>query len=490
MSLDLDWSLLDGELADSLLARLNRSLSTASRPDFLGPITLTSLDFGDDAPEVRLTGISDVWRQFMDVRGGNKETDDGDDDEAVMRNAAGVPRRTADANALFNDPEADEDDDDEGVTMPGEEGLPSRRKSNRPSEHLTKFAEQSNPFTNQGAHGPRIHTFRQYTPSDIQQVHGGASGSVASFPASTSMPAWAANGGSGSVSGSIPSTPLWGAGLGTRGPIGGSGYFSPWQAHSQHAASGPGTGLAGLRPGPTWRRTSTFLTETAESSGQRDVRSPSWGPPQQPDEAIESSTAIPSLQMQLSVVWSTNTLKLGINTSLLINHPTPAFMELPLSVAVTGLGLQAGCVVAFEEGEGQGRKIHLSLVEDEAEEEVDGSPVSVADMSDENATAGRMATTTKTSPPSANGGPPAKRRVTTTSSLTTGAVPLSHQQQQRPLTVGERLIPRITIDSSVGQADKHVLRNVGKVEKFLVELLRKAVEDELVWPNFYTIALS
>ena len=60
---------------------------------------------------------------------------------------------------------------------------------------------------------------------------------------------------------------------------------------------------------------------------------------------------------------------------------------------------------------------------------------------------------------------------------------------QRPPTIGERLLPHITLESSVGQADKHVLKNVGKVEKFLIELIRKAVEDELVWPNFYTIAL-
>ena len=66
MSLELDWSLLDDQLAQGILSRLNKSLASASRPDFLGAIDLTSLDFGHDAPDVRLTQVGDVWRQFLD----------------------------------------------------------------------------------------------------------------------------------------------------------------------------------------------------------------------------------------------------------------------------------------------------------------------------------------------------------------------------------------------------------------------------------------
>lgn len=208
------------------------------------------------------------------------------------------------------------------------------------------------------------------------------------------------------------------------------------------------------------------------------------------------------MQMQFSVVWSTNTLKLGINTSLVINHPTPAFMQLPLSVSVIGLGVQAGVVVAFEEGDedrGTTRRVHVSLVEDESgigtdegsddvdDDELEGGSRRREGTSDTIIASGQ-ATTTAAAATSARGlrTPPqyGSRRTSHTQ-----PPPPVHPHQQRPPTVGERLLPHVTLESSVGQVDKHVLRNVGKVEKFIVEVLRKAVEDELVWPNFYTIAL-
>ena len=55
--------------------------------------------------------------------------------------------------------------------------------------------------------------------------------------------------------------------------------------------------------------------------------------------------------------------------------------------------------------------------------------------------------------------------------------------------IGQRLLPALQIDSEIGHADVHVLRNVGKVEKFILDLVRKTMVDELVYPNYHTIAL-
>lgn len=56
-------------------------------------------------------------------------------------------------------------------------------------------------------------------------------------------------------------------------------------------------------------------------------------------------------------------------------------------------------------------------------------------------------------------------------------------------SLGQRLLPNLTIDSEIGHADAHVLKNVGKVERFIADVVRKTLVDELVFPNFLTIAL-
>ncbi|WOO77801.1 Mitochondrial distribution and morphology protein 12 [Vanrija pseudolonga] len=54
---------------------------------------------------------------------------------------------------------------------------------------------------------------------------------------------------------------------------------------------------------------------------------------------------------------------------------------------------------------------------------------------------------------------------------------------------GQRILPHLHIESEIGSSDAHVLRNVGKVERFIVDVVRKTLVDELVFPNFHTIAL-
>ncbi|KPV73860.1 uncharacterized protein RHOBADRAFT_16252 [Rhodotorula graminis WP1] len=57
-------------------------------------------------------------------------------------------------------------------------------------------------------------------------------------------------------------------------------------------------------------------------------------------------------------------------------------------------------------------------------------------------------------------------------------------------TPGARVLRAAHVESEVGQADKHVLRNVGKVEKFVVDVARKTLENELVFPCVLSLSLS
>lgn len=50
------------------------------------------------------------------------------------------------------------------------------------------------------------------------------------------------------------------------------------------------------------------------------------------------------------------------------------------------------------------------------------------------------------------------------------------------------LLREIRVESEIGQKEsgKQVLKNVGKVEKFVLEQVRRILEDEFVYPSFWT----
>jgi distribution and morphology protein 12 len=60
----------------------------------------------------------------------------------------------------------------------------------------------------------------------------------------------------------------------------------------------------------------------------------------------------------------------------------------------------------------------------------------------------------------------------------------------RNVPIAQRLLPSIYIETEIGQADKHVLKNVSRVERFIQDVIRKTVEEELVFPNFHTLILG
>ncbi|KAK0463618.1 mitochondrial distribution and morphology protein 12 [Desarmillaria tabescens] len=71
-----------------------------------------------------------------------------------------------------------------------------------------------------------------------------------------------------------------------------------------------------------------------------------------------------------------------------------------------------------------------------------------------------------------------------------GDRPKPETDSPKPLPIGQRLLPSIYIESEIGQADKHVLKNVTRVERFIQDVIRKTVEEELVFPNFHTLIMS
>ncbi|KZO96023.1 hypothetical protein CALVIDRAFT_537607 [Calocera viscosa TUFC12733] len=172
---------------------------------------------------------------------------------------------------------------------------------------------------------------------------------------------------------------------------------------------------------------------------------PGWttGLPSETNASAPASHSWPPLQMHFRLSYHSD-LRLTMTTSLLINYPSPLFLSLPIKLHLTTVVLNAEVVVAYEALTGK-RRLHFCLV-DELEASIRPSP-SVEHLSTIHST-------------------------------------------EKPPAVGLRMLPQIVIESEIGDADKHALKNVSRVERFIQDAIRTLVVDELVFPNFQTIVFD
>ncbi|TDL24916.1 hypothetical protein BD410DRAFT_718354 [Rickenella mellea] len=209
---------------------------------------------------------------------------------------------------------------------------------------------------------------------------------------------------------------------------------------------------------------SDFFTNAPGLISQRDIWNPATSLPNLADmrrgggDAHEPQVTAsvpnnhPNLQLHLHILHHSD-LRLTITTSLLINYPSPMFMSLPIKLSVIGLVFNGEVVVAYE---GERRRVHFCILDD-----LDPYGPAGDRTKRESASA---------TPPDTEDEPSVR--------------------PAKPLPVGQRLLPSIFIESEIGQADKHVLKNVTRVERFIQDVIRKTVEDELVFPNFHTLILG
>ncbi|KAJ1307733.1 hypothetical protein OPQ81_001821 [Rhizoctonia solani] len=227
-----------------------------------------------------------------------------------------------------------------------------------------------------------------------------------------------------------------------------------------------GVGGVGIGFSPLGGRSGRRTPQEEERLPQEE--GPPVKPPTQTDEENRPASApapapAPALQMHLHVLFHSN-LRLTVKTSVLLNYPSESFLTLPVKLRVTGLVFDGEVVVAYE---GPRRRVHLCIVDDL-------DPYGLA--SDRR---NRRSNDSLPRPGAENGLPGTPERMQP-----------SPSSIDRSLPIGQRLLPSILIETEIGQTDKHVLRNVSRVERFLQDVIRKTLEDELVFPNFHTIILG
>lgn len=239
-------------------------------------------------------------------------------------------------------------------------------------------------------------------------------------------------------------------------------HLRPGLTPLQSSVPSMAASMYGLRT-PSFPHSATSIAPKTE--GSRPAETPLHSSPARdttpapPADAAASTapppnpSAQPDLQLHLHVLHHSD-LRLSLTTSLLINYPSPQFMALPIKLAVTGFVFDGEVVLAYE---GRRKRVHLCVLD-----ELDPY------------------------------GPASARRNRGSSASSPVEAPedspFSHPA--KPLPVGQRLLPSIAIESEIGQADKHVLRNVTRVERFIQDVIRKTIVDELVFPNFHTLILG
>ena len=147
------------------------------------------------------------------------------------------------------------------------------------------------------------------------------------------------------------------------------------------------------------------------------------------------------MQVVFHIAYSGD-VRLSMTAEVVLDYPMPSFVGIPLKLNITGLTFNGVGILAYIK-----KRAHLCFLGPEDAEALVGSES--ADMSlDEPATPGSPARSGK---------------------------------------VGA-LLEEIKIESEMGETEdgKQVLKNVGKIEKFILEQVQHMFEEEFVYPSFWT----
>ena len=145
------------------------------------------------------------------------------------------------------------------------------------------------------------------------------------------------------------------------------------------------------------------------------------------------------LQVVARVQYSGD-VRMMLTAEILLDYPMPSFVNIPLKLSITGITFDGVAILAYIR-----KRMHLCFLDPEDAETLVGEHVT------------------------------AEEKRTAAS-------------KERPHSTMNGLIKDIRIESEIGRQEsgKQVLKNVGKVENFVLEQIRRIFEEEFVFPSFWT----
>jgi mitochondrial distribution and morphology protein 12 len=151
----------------------------------------------------------------------------------------------------------------------------------------------------------------------------------------------------------------------------------------------------------------------------------------------------PSDMQVVARVKYSGDIRMTLTAEILLDYPMPSFVGIPLKLSITGMSFDGVAIVAYIR-----KRMHFCFLDPEDAETLVGDHVTRDESSQD------AATRNKLSKANADLG----------------------------------LLKEIQIESEIGRQEsgKQVLKNVGKVEKFVLEQIRRIFEEEFVFPSFWT----
>jgi mitochondrial distribution and morphology protein 12 len=464
MSIDINWETItsgsDGEaLAERIRSFIHDKFQQVTLPGFIRSVEVHSFDFGKICPQLEIKDIGDPLPDFYD----GDEDNDGDG----QGNGHDDGDEAADGQYLTTT--IDRDQSEEPVPSQDRHEVRSagharENEVNAASLHDASTSRQLPPHIN-----PTYSAMR--SPFNFTDQLGSAfpRSGTPGIPGGTSnlsyfhLPL-------GGLSGT--QTPLAAVASGTNYPSGGwldvaaHGHEHPnaTRSHQTYAdyesvpSTRPSTAASLIIPPPSPAAESSLPSAGASPRLQPSSQIPrhlknSQAQPEEPNtNATATATRIqpqpsPSDLQIITHVKYAGDIRLTLTAEILLDYPMPSFVGIPLKLSITGLTFDGVAVLASVR-----KNLHFCfLAPEDADMLVGGAdevpePVSQAE----------------------------------------GQAPKQKKGGKERLTGG--LLEEIRVESEIGRKEggKQVLKNVGKVERFVLEQVRRIFEDEFVFPSFWT----
>lgn len=433
MSIDINWEAAtsgpDGDaLAERIRSFIHDKFQQIALPRFIRSVEATAFDFGTVSPELEIRDICDPFSDFYEEDEDEENLSDGSDEPLSQASQTGS--QTSGRDTWHEDGSSTID-----ARLLDE--MQSRRMSAHSQGESTIFPPLRSPMM-----GDPLNPYffpRSGTPG----IPGGMSNLGYYY-----MPLSGLSG---------TQTPLTSV---TRSPFsegrGDNNRDSPHFASRQSEAE---VDSAQSRPSTSDTVPSTqSLSDQDRHNHSRATQTNG----QSVQEQVDASTSIPpqaddlprhrmrerkpdDLQVFCRVRYAGN-IKISLTAQILLDYPMPSFVGLPLKLNITGVTFNGVAVVAYMR-----RRVHFCFLSPE-----DAHALLGPDETMNNAEEPQPR-------PSSSGSYSGKRRI-------------------------DSLLRDIRVESEIGRKEngKQVLKNVGKVEKFVLEQVRRIFEEEFVYPSFWT----
>ena len=430
MSIDINWETLTGGAdgsarAETIRAFIHDRFQQVTLPRFIRSVHVHSFDFGSVPPEIEIKDICDPLPDFYEE---DEDYPDGTDDSSrepdAQPDANHPPPRAAKERRMR--------DAEKHASVDG------HHHDHHPPTRHSRLAP---PYLNTRAHSLR----NTLAPGEQLGSPFLPRASTPGIPGGTSninyfhLPL-----GAGLSGATTPLAAVAGAQLQGWPDYPYGRPSTPTEMRLRNAASfgsltltpqsnpDPGTRPSSQHQHDAERRNS-LAESTASSSPDGYDRTPSASPPRMREKSPEDIQVVAHVQYAGDV-------KMSLTAEILLDYPMPSFVGIPLKLNIAGLTFDGVAILAYIK-----KRAHFCFLSPEDADALVGGETSLDPLQSDSQRPGE---------PTA----------------------------QRPRIGG--LLEHIKVESEIGE--KQVLKNVGKVESFVLEQVRRIFEDEFVYPSFWT----